>query len=69
MSFDFDDFLYGTGDAKAVQFDAETYDAAGVIEAAGTSNGAPSSSRSDSRPPRLSQGDPIPIVYSLETHA
>ena len=32
-------------------------------EATGTSGGA------SSRPPRLSQGDPISVFYSLETHA
>ena len=29
----------------------------------------PYSSQSDSHPPRIFGGDPIPIVYSLETYA
>ena len=29
-SFDFDDFLYGTGDAEVVQSGAQTFDAAGA---------------------------------------
>ena len=41
---------------------AGTSSTVGSVEAAGTSGG--SSSR-----PRLSRGDPIPVSYSLETHA
>ena len=66
-SFDFDDFIFGS-DAKAVQSGVGTSIAIEVIETAGTS-GEASSYLSDSRPPRLSQGDLIPIIYSLETHA
>ena len=53
----------------AVQSDATTYATVGATEAGRTSGGAPSSSRSDSRPLQLSRGDLIPIIYSLETHA
>ena len=62
-SFDFDDFIFGTGDVEAVQSGVGTSAAVGAIEATRTSGGA------SSHPPRLSRGDPIPVVYSLETHA
>ena len=57
------------GDVEAVQSSVGTFIIAGAIEAAGTSGEAASSSQSDSHPPRISWGDPILVVYSLETHA
>ena len=67
---DFDDL----GDASTATFSFENFSlkdetgagtssAIGVIKATETSGGA------SSRPPRFSQGDPIPVIYSLETHA
>ena len=67
-SFDFDDFLYGIGDAETVQSGVGTSDTAGAMEAVGTIGKAPSNSWSDSCPPRLSRGDPIPVVHILETY-
>ena len=71
-SFDFDNFIFGTGDAEAMQSGVRTSTTIGATETAGNSSGAPShpsSFRSNSNPPRLSRGDPILIIYSLETHA
>ena len=68
-SFDFDDFIFETGDAEVVQSSAGTSTTVGATEAARTSGGAPSGSRSDSHPPQLSRGDLIPVIYSLKTHA
>ena len=62
-SFSFDNFSLEEGEAIFRQTGAGTSSTAGVTEATGTSDGAPS------RPPRLSRGDPIYVVYSLETHA
>ena len=50
-SFDFDDFIFESGDAVAVQSSAGTSTTVGATEAARTSGGAPSGSQSDSRPP------------------
>ena len=67
-SFDFDDFIFGTGDADPVQFGVGTSTAIGAIKTTGTISGAPPYP-SSSRPSLLSQGDLISIVHSLEIHA
>ena len=59
-SFSFEDF--DLDDVSFPQAVARTSSAAGPSGATGVSGG--SSSR-----PRLSRGDPIPVSYSLETHA
>ena len=59
-SFFIEDF--NLGDVSFTQTVVGTSSAVGPSRAAGTSSG--SSSR-----PRLSRGDPIPVVHSLETHA
>ena len=72
VSFNFDDFVFRTDGAEAVQSSVGTSAATRATEITGTSSGAfpyPSSSQSNPRPPRLSQEDPIPIIYSPETHA
>ena len=56
-TFSFDEF--GLVDESGVG----TSSTARVTEAAGTSG------RASSHPSRLSRGDPIPIIYNLETHA
>ena len=43
-SFNFDILLYEMGETDAVQYGAGTSAAAGAVEAAGTSSGAPSGS-------------------------
>ena len=71
-SFDFNDFVFETGDAEAVQSSVRTYAAIEATETARTSDRAPSHLsrfQSSSRPPQLSQGDPILVVHSLGTHA
>ena len=66
-SFNFDDFIFETGDAEVMQSSVGTSAATGATGTDGTSSGAPSH-LSSSLPPRLSRGDMIPIVHSLETH-
>ena len=67
-SFDFDDFIFGTGDAEAVQSGVRASTATRATKTTRASGGAPSHP-SGSRPPQLSRGDSITIVHSLETHA
>ena len=50
-SFDFDDFIFATGDAEAVQSSAGTSAAVGATKATGNSGGAPSGSRNYFCPP------------------
>ena len=59
-SFSFEDF--DLGDVSFPQAVAGTSSAAGPSGATGVSGGSSSY-------PHLSQGDPIPVVHSLETHA
>ena len=58
--FSFEDF--DLGDVSFVQTGAGTSFTVGLTEATGTSGGSSSH-------PHLSRGDPIPVSYSLETHA
>ena len=70
-SFDFDNFIFGTGDAEAMQSGIGTFAIAGATKIVGTNCGVsshPFGSQSHPRPFVFSRGFLIPIFHSLETH-